>query len=66
MPLPEEAGKVASNVVDSFKNNPACLAAVLLAAMFGILTFYAYQRDADRRTHTQDILLERCYPGEHS
>lgn len=52
-----------SKVLDAMRHSgAACVAACLLAAFFGWLTFQAYQRDADRRSHTQDILLERCYP----
>lgn len=51
-----------AKIAEAFRNGPACLAAILLAALFAILTFYALQRDADRRAHTVDILLERCYP----
>jgi hypothetical protein len=65
MSLPEEAGKVATSAIDAFKNNPACLAAIVLAGLFSVLTFVGLQRDADRRSKTVDILMERCYPGEH-
>lgn len=59
----EESAKVATTVVEGFKNNPACLAAILLAALFAVLTFYAMQRDADRRARTVDIMLTRCVPN---
>lgn len=58
----EDAGKVASDTVAAFKGSPSCLAAILLAAIFAFLTFYALQRDADRRAHTVDILLSKCVP----
>lgn len=61
--VPEEAGKVATSAIDALKNNPACLAAIILAALFACLTFFALQRDADRRAKTTDLLLERCYPA---
>jgi hypothetical protein len=60
--IPEEAGKVATTAIDAFRNNPACLAAILLAAGFGVLTFYGLQRDADRRSKTADILISKCIP----
>lgn len=61
----EEAGKVATSAVEALKTNPSCLAAIMLAALFAGLTFYALQRDADRRAKTTDILLERCYAPLH-
>lgn len=66
MGVPEEAGKVATSAIDAFKNNPACLAAILLAAVFAILTFFALQKDAERRSKTVDTLLERCMPKAQS
>lgn len=60
MTVSEAVGKVA----EAFRNGPGCLAAILLAALFAVLTFYAMQKDADRRARTVDLLLERCYP-EH-
>jgi hypothetical protein len=63
--IPEETGKVATTAIEAFKNNPACLAAILLAALFAVLSFYGMQRDADRKSKTADLLLERCYPALH-
>lgn len=62
MSIPEEAGKVATSTVDALKGNPSCLAAIMLAGIFAVLTYVAFQRDADRRAKTVDLLLERCYP----
>jgi len=53
---------VATNAIDAFKNNPACLAAICLAALFSVLTFYGLQRDADRRMATVNLMLDRCVP----
>lgn len=58
----EEAGKVATSAIDAMKGNPSCLAAIILAALFALLTFYAMQRDADRKAKTVDILLTKCIP----
>ena len=64
MSMPEEAGKAVSSVVDGLKGNPSCLAAIVLAALFAVLTFYAMQKDAERKAKTVDILLQHCiYPG---
>lgn len=60
--VPEEVGKVATVAIGGFRDNPLCLAAVVLAAFFGLLTFWAYQKDADRRAKTADILLDKCIP----
>jgi len=57
----EEVGKVASETVAAVKTNPSCLAAILLAAMFAVLTYVAFQRDADRRSRTVEIVLSRCF-----
>ena len=64
MSLPEEAGKVASNAIEAMRTNPSCLAALLLAAMFVVLLYTVNQREADRRAHTVDTMLERCFPTE--
>ena len=64
MGVPEETGKVATSIVEGLKTSPSCLAAIILAAMFALLTFYALQRDADRRSKTVDTLLAHCvFPG---
>lgn len=60
--IPEEAGKVATSAIDVLKRDPFYLALLLLTAFFGGLTWYAYQLDADRRSKTVDILLNRCIP----
>jgi hypothetical protein len=64
--LGEEAGNVARTAIEGFKGQPSCLAAIILAGIFAVLTFYAFQRDADRRTKTTDLLLERCYPADRA
>lgn len=61
MTIPEEAGKVATSTVEALKTNPSCLAAIILAGIFAVLTFFAMQRDADRRARTTDLLLQRCF-----
>lgn len=64
--MPGDIADVAKTAVEGFKNNPACLAAILLAGAFGVLTFYGLQRDADRRSKTVDLLMERCFPSADS
>lgn len=58
----EEAGKVATSAIEALKGQPSCLAAILLAALFALLTFYGLQKDADRRARTVDVLLTKCIP----
>lgn len=62
MTLPE-AGKVASEAIAGLKNNPSCLAAIVLAGVFAFLTYLALQREAERsqgRMETVVNLLNRC------
>jgi hypothetical protein len=62
MTLPE-AGKVASEAIAGLKQNPSCLAAILLAALFAGLIYIASQREAERsnaRFQTAMTLLNGC------
>jgi hypothetical protein len=62
MTLPE-AGKAVSNAIEGLKTNPSCLAAILLAALFAVLTYVAMQREAERynaRVETMMSLINRC------
>jgi hypothetical protein len=61
--VPEEAGKVATSAIDAMKANPSCLAALIVVGIFAALSFFGNQRDAERKTKTIDILLNRCYPA---
>ena len=61
--VPEEAGKVATSAIDAMRSNPSCLAALLVVAIFAVISFIANQRDAERKTKTIDILLTRCVPA---
>lgn len=60
--LPEEVGKVTTSAIDAMKGSPSCIAAIILAGLFAVLTFYGLQRDADRRAKAVDILLTKCVP----
>lgn len=58
-----EAGKVASDAINGLKQNPSCLAAILLAALFAILIYVASQREAERynaRIQTMMALINKC------
>lgn len=54
---------IVKSTVDGLKANPSCLAAILFAAMFLYLMHSANQSEAERRSHTVDIMMERCVPA---
>jgi hypothetical protein len=67
MSIPEQAGKVASSVVDGLKANPSCLAAIAVLAIFTAMQYLADERADARQTRRFDAvvsLLNRCYPDE--
>lgn len=53
-------GRAAAAIAEGLRGQPACLAAILLAAIFAVLTYFAMQRDADRRTQLMLALMEKC------
>jgi hypothetical protein len=58
-----DAGKeVAHSVIDAFKGNPLCLAAIVLAGLSTGVLYLAMEREADRKSRTADIVIERCFP----
>lgn len=62
MTLPE-LGKAVASTADAFKTNPSCLAAIILAALFAVLTYIAMQREAERynaRVEAMMTLINRC------
>lgn len=68
MTVPEQAGKVATSVVEGLKTNPSCLAAILLAGIFAFLTYIGLQREAERSQRRLEgvvKLLDRCMEPEH-
>jgi len=60
MPASPDDG-VVSDLIHAMKNNPSCLAAILLAALFAVLTYFALQADADRRAKIIELMLTRCF-----
>jgi len=61
--VPEEAGKVANNVVDRLGSNPSCLAALAVVALFGVLNYFESERQNNRmmeRTKEVGELLNKC------
>jgi len=61
MSASEEAAKAATSAIDAMRTNPSCLAALMLAAMFSMLSYYNNQRDDEQRSRTLDILMKSCF-----
>jgi hypothetical protein len=52
------------SVADAMKNNPTCLAAVLLSAMFALLTYLSLAGERSEMHERQLKLIERCVPPQ--
>jgi len=60
MSLPEEAGKVATNAIDSLRGSPGLLVLVLLQLLtLGVLA-YISQNNRSREQAREMLVLERC------
>jgi hypothetical protein len=62
--VPEEAGKVAVSAVEALKSNPSCLAALLVVALFAILSYFEDSRQSERmelRVAEVAKLLNACF-----
>jgi hypothetical protein len=67
MGVTEEAGKTISNVVESMKQSPSCLAVIFLAALFAILTFVSLRSERTEMHERQLALIGRCtFPPPHA
>jgi hypothetical protein len=67
MSIPQEAGKVATSVVDGLKQNPSCLAALAVLTIIAVLHYFSAEREAARQSRRFDAvvaMLNRCYPEE--
>lgn len=62
MGVTEEAGKIAANAVEGLKTNPSCLAAIALAAIFAVLTYFSLTAQRTEAHERQMMMLERCFP----
>jgi len=63
MSIPEQAGKVATSVVDALKTNPSCLAALAVVALYGVLQYFESENQNRRmmdRTKEVGQLLATC------
>lgn len=50
----QETGKVFTSAIDAFKGNPACLASILLAGLFALLTYFSLTNER-AETHEKTI-----------
>jgi hypothetical protein len=69
MTLPEQAGKVATSVVDGLKASPSCLAALVIVGIFAGLQFFEGQRAesrAEKRLEAVQQLLNQCFDRTNS
>jgi len=67
MSIPEQAGRIANNVVDGLKQNPSCLAALAVLTIIAVLHYFSAEREAMRQARRFDAvvaMLNRCYPEE--
>jgi len=60
MGLTEEAGKTVSSIAESMKGNPSCLAAIILAGMFALLTYFSFTQERKYYQERQIALIQRC------
>jgi hypothetical protein len=61
MGVTDQAGDIVKSITDSFKDNPACLAAILLAAMFSVLTYFNMQQEAERSQQRYMQVVGLCW-----
>lgn len=62
MGIPEEIGGVSKSVVESFKDNPLCLAVVVLSTLMMVFSYFTLKEAEDRRAMATNSLIERCFP----
>jgi hypothetical protein len=58
----EPATDLAKSAIDALKGNPLCLAAIVLAGLSTGVLYLAMEREADRKSRTADVIIERCFP----
>lgn len=56
----EEAGKVATTAIDALRQNPLCLAVVVLTIVLSIIAYYRESSTVHDRTQVITTLIERC------
>lgn len=48
------------NILREFSGNPSCLAAILLAALFALLTYRSLREERMEMHERQKMLIEKC------
>lgn len=48
------------SVTEAMKGNPSCLAAIMLAALFGLLNHFSIVGEREEMQERQMALIERC------
>jgi len=56
-----DPGGAVKAVADGFRHNPACLAAVVLAVIYGMLSYWSTQRDDERQHERLTKLMDSCF-----
>lgn len=56
--------QVAGSVVDALKGNPACLAAIVLSALFAVLLYFHLDGQEKRQHERALAMLQYCFPGK--
>lgn len=62
MSLPDAIERSVETVTGGLRGNPLCLAAVLLSALFGLLTYYSLTNERQEQHARMMRLLDACLP----
>lgn len=60
---PTGVTEVAKSIVEGLKPNPSCLAAITLAAIFGLLTYYSLVAERHEMHERSMRLIDHCFPA---
>jgi hypothetical protein len=60
--VPEEIQKTVTSVTEALKTNPSCLAAILLAAIFALLTYFSMTIERHEAHERAMALITKCVP----
>lgn len=63
-----DSGKTVSSVANAMRSNPSCLAAIILAAFFALLTYQSMRAERAESHARQLALISRCSftaPADH-
>lgn len=56
-------GGIASDLAAGLKQNPSCLAAILLAALFAFLTYHALTGERQEAHERAMAIIAKCFPN---